>query len=67
MIFATAFIVGSYFHEEGWIDNLEDIFIPVFAIMFAAFGAAQSQSFVAEMMNGQRAAGNIFNLVDEGS
>ena len=48
-------------------DNLEDIFGPIFAVMFSAFGAAQAQGFVGEVIEGKKAASNLFNIIDEGT
>lgn len=41
-IYGAGFLISQGFFEWGWIGSLEDVFTPVFALMFGAFGAANA-------------------------
>lgn len=66
-VLGIGFIVGDAMASAGWIANREDIFIPVFAIMFASFGSHASLGFAREISTGHQAAISMFKILDHHS
>jgi ATP-binding cassette subfamily B (MDR/TAP) protein 1 len=66
IVFAFLFYLGAVFIKEDGGEN-EDVFIAIFSIMFAAFGAAQAQQFGPSAGKAAKAAMRIFSIIDEES
>lgn len=66
-IYGAGFLIANAFFDRGWIDGLEDVFTPVFALMFGAFGAANAQTFAADASAGNKATTNMLKMIDSGT
>lgn len=66
-VLGIGFIVGDAFASQGWVANREDIFIPVFAIMFASFGSHGALGFAREILSGHQASISMFKILDHES
>ena len=66
VVFAIAFWLGAVFMKENGIKG-EDVFIAIFVIMFAAFGAGSAQQFSPSTAKALKSAIRIFSIIDEKS
>ena len=66
-IYGAGFLIAQSFFERGWIGGLDDVFTPVFALMFGAFGAANAQTFAADASAGNKATINLLKMIDLGT
>ncbi len=64
--YGLSFYVAGVFIAEDLLPQ-EDMFRAVFALMFGAYGAGQSQSFAPDMGAGKTAAGNILRVINDPS
>ena len=66
-IYGAGFLIAQGFFERGWIGGLDEVFTPVFALMFGAFGAANAQTFAADASAGNKSTINLLKMIDLGT
>ena len=66
VVFAIAFWLGAVFMKEYGIES-EKVFIAIFVIMFAGFGAGSAQQFSPSTAKAFKSAIRIFSIIDEKS
>lgn len=66
VVFGIAFWLGALFVRDYGVNN-EDVFIAIFVIMFAAFGAGSAQQFSPSTAKALKSAIRIFSVIDEKS
>lgn len=63
-MYAVIFYIGAIFVRDTGLD-MRDMFVSIFAIMFAAVGAGNNAAFMGDIGNAYNSARNLFKILDE--
>ena len=63
IIFALIFYLGAVFKRDNGLD-LEDVFTAIYALIFAGMTAGNNMHFMSDAAEGNKAAANIFEILD---
>lgn len=62
-IYAVIFYVSAYFVRDYGV-SIRDMYVSIFCILFAGFGAGSNNAFVGDIGAAKVACRNIFKIID---
>eukprot|EP01017_Pseudomicrothorax_dubius_P007833 TRINITY_DN124_c0_g1_i6.p1 TRINITY_DN124_c0_g1~~TRINITY_DN124_c0_g1_i6.p1 ORF type:complete len:1219 (+),score=330.83 TRINITY_DN124_c0_g1_i6:81-3659(+) len=65
-LYAIVFYIGALFNRDDGL-SMRDMFMSIFAVMFAAFGSGQTAQMMPDMGTARNAARRIFEVIDANS